>query len=230
MSIDDAFNSSVAYYDAWIRKAVPGYDELFAVAGELIPFLPEEPVNILDLGAGTGLFSQQVLERCPRGHFVLWDVAEKMLETARERFRDMPGQFRYVVDDYRNLPETGSFDLVISSLSIHHLSDDEKRELFRKVHGALRESGIFINVDLIRGPTPYLEELYSRDWYDKMRRTGAPEEEIRSGIARRTAYDREAFMEDQIRWLREAGFTDSDCVYRIYKMGLFLGVKRILAS
>jgi tRNA (cmo5U34)-methyltransferase len=227
MAIDDAFNRTVAYYDEWIRKAVPGYDELFAVAREQIPYLSDGAVSILDLGAGTGLFSSQVLERCPNGHFVLWDVADKMLETARERFSDFPDQFRYVVDDYRNLPETGSFDLVISSLSIHHLPDDEKRELFRRVYGALGETGIFINIDLIRGPTPFLEELYNKDWYDKMRRAGAPEDEIRAGIERRIAYDRDALMEDQLRWLREAGFADSDCVYRNYKTGLFLGVKRV---
>jgi tRNA (cmo5U34)-methyltransferase len=226
VAIDDAFNRTVAYYDEWIRKAVPGYDDLFAVAKELIPFRPDDPVDILDLGAGTGLFSLQVLERCPRGRFVLWDVADKMLETARGRFHDFPDQFRYVADDYRNLGDAGSFDLVISSLSIHHLADDEKKELFRNIFGVLRQSGLFINIDLIRGPTPFLEELYCRDWYEKMRRAGAPEEEIRAGIERRNAYDRDALMEDQLRWLREAGFADVDCVYRNYKMGLFLGMKR----
>lgn len=226
MAIDDAFNRTVAYYDEWIRKAVPGYDDLFAVAKELIPFQPDDTVDVLDLGAGTGLFSFQVLERCPRGRFVLWDVADKMLETARERFRDVPDQFRYVADDYRNLSDTGSFDLVISSLSIHHLADEEKKELFRNIYGVLRQPGLFINIDLIRGPTPWLEELYCRDWYEKMRRAGAPEEEIRAGIERRNAYDRDALMEDQLSWLREAGFADVDCVYRNYKMGLFLGMKR----
>lgn len=225
MTIDDAFNRTVAYYDDWIRKAIPGYDVLFTTALELIPFSSEAAVDVLDLGAGTGLFSQQVLERCPRGRFVLWDVAEKMLETARFRFRDHPEQFRYVADDYRNLTDTGSFDLVISSLSIHHLADEEKRTLFGRVFHTLREPGLFINIDLVRGPTPYLEELYCADWYGGMRRAGASEEEIRAGIERRNAYDRDATMEDQLRWLSEAGFSDVDCVYRRYKTGLFLALK-----
>ncbi len=226
MAIDDAFNSTVAYYDQWIRKAVPGYDDLFAVARELIPFRPDDPVRVLDLGAGTGLFSYQALNRCPKGRFVLWDVADRMLDMARERFRDFSGQFSYVADDYRRLPETESFDLVISSLSIHHLSDDEKRDLFRRIHGVLTTPGMFINIDLVKGPTSFLEDLYNRDWYDKMSRAGATQDEIESGVQRRNAYDRDALMEDQLRWLREAGFTDSDCVYRNYKMGLFLGLKR----
>jgi tRNA (cmo5U34)-methyltransferase len=226
VAIEDAFNMSVSYYDSWIRKAVPGYDDLFAIAGELMPFPPDSPVNVLDLGAGTGLFSQKVLEQCPGAHFALWDVSTGMLDVARERFRNFPDRFRYVVDDFRNLREADCFDMVISSLSIHHLKDDEKRQLFARIHDVLHRQGLFLNIDLIKAPTAYLEELYCEDWYRKMRRNGASEEEVQAGIERKHAYDREATLEDQLRWLREAGFTDADCVYRNYKMGLFFGVKR----
>jgi tRNA (cmo5U34)-methyltransferase len=226
MSIDQAFNKTVEYYDSWIRKAVPGYDDLFAAAKELIPFSPDAAVDVLDLGAGTGLFARQVMDMCPRGRFVLWDVAEKMLEVARDRFRDCAGHIELVVDDYRNFTDKGRFDLVISSLSIHHLSDEEKKELFRRIYGALRQGGIFINIDLIRGPTPYLEELYSGNWLSKWKKAGASDDEIRAGIERREAFDRDAPLEDQLGWLRDAGFSDVDCVYRNFKMGVFIAMKR----
>ncbi len=225
MSIDKAFNETVEYYDGWIRKAVPGYDELFAAAKELIPFSPDASVDVLDLGAGTGLFAKQVMEKCPLARFVLWDVAEKMLEVARERFRECPEQIEYIVGDYRELTDKRGFDLVISSLSIHHLSDEEKKKLFRSIYGVLRKGGIFINIDLVLGPTPTLEEFYWRNWLEKIRRAGAPEEEILAGIERRQAFDRDAPMEDQLRWLREAGFADVDCVYRNFKMGVFYAAK-----
>jgi tRNA (cmo5U34)-methyltransferase len=166
------------------------------------------------------------MDMCPRGRFVLWDVAEKMLEVARERFRDCSDQIEYVAGDYRNFADKGRFDLVISSLSIHHLSDEEKKELFRRIYGALRERGIFINIDLVLGPTPSLEEFYWQNWLEKIRRAGAPEEEILAGIERRQSFDRDAPMEDQLRWLREAVFTDVDCVYRNFKMGVFYAAKR----
>lgn len=226
MAIDKAFNQTVQYYDDWIRKAIPGYSDLFTIAKALIPFAPGEAIDVLDLGAGTGLFSHHVLERHPKGRFVLYDVAGKMLDVARERFRNFPEQFRFVTADYRSLDNAGSFDLVISSLSIHHLDDREKQELFRQVFGILRQPGIFLNIDLVKGPTPFLEEFYCNDWYEKMRRAGAPDEEIKAGIERRLAYDRDALMDDQLHWLRQAGFNDADCVYRNFKMGLFLGMKR----
>jgi len=226
VAIDKAFNQTVQYYDDWIRKAIPGYSDLFTIAKELIPFAAGDAIDVLDLGAGTGLFSHHVLERFPKGRFVLYDVAGKMLDVARERFRNFPEQFRYVTADYRTLENAGSFDLVISSLSIHHLDDREKQELCRQIYGILRKPGVFLNIDLIKGPTPYLEEYYCNDWYEKMRLAGAPDEEVRAGIERRLAYDRDALMDDQLRWLREAGFSDADCVYRNFKMGLFLGMKR----
>jgi tRNA (cmo5U34)-methyltransferase len=226
MAIDDAFNRTVAYYDEWIRKAVPGYEQLFSSALELIPFPLDADIDVLDLGAGTGLFSEKVIDRYPNGRFVLWDVAEKMLDVARQRFNDRRDRFRFLVGDYRDLGDTESCDLVISSLSIHHLSDEEKRDLFRSVFRALRRPGVFLNIDLIKGPTSYLEELYCTNWYGKMRSAGASEEEVRAGIERRLSYDRDALMDDQLLWLREAGFADADCVCRNFKMGLFIGLKR----
>lgn len=154
MAIDQAFNATIDYYDDWIRKAVPGYDDMFAIARELLPFPEGAEVDVLDLGAGTGLFSRLVLGKYPRSRFVLVDVAEKMLDVARERFRDHPGQFGYRVEDYRDLREEGRYDLVISALSIHHLADPEKRTLFARVHAALRDGGIFLNIDQIRGGDP----------------------------------------------------------------------------
>jgi tRNA (cmo5U34)-methyltransferase len=157
---------------------------------------------------------------------VLCDVADKMLDMARERFRDCPDRFDYVVGDYRDLEDERRFNIVISSLSIHHLSDEEKKELFSRIFAAIRDGGIFINIDLVLGPTPSLEEFYWQNWLGKIRSAGAPEEEVRAGIERRQAFDRDASMEDQLRWLREAGFADVDCVYRNFKMGVFYAAKR----
>ena len=226
MAIDQAFNETIDYYDNWIRKAVPGYDEMFAIARELLPFPGEAEIDVLDLGAGTGLFSRLVLGKYPCGRFVLVDVAEKMLDVARQRFRNNPGQFSCRVEDYRDLREEESFDLVISALSIHHLADDEKRALFARIHGALRDGGIFLNIDQIRGGTPALQELYCDTWLTKVRAAGASEEEVQAGIGRRLAFDREATLLDQLRWLGEAGFADADCVYKNYLMGLFYAVKK----
>jgi tRNA (cmo5U34)-methyltransferase len=160
MTIDQAFDRTVAYYDGWMRKALPGYDDLFSVATEVMPFEADAPIRVLDLGAGTGLFSQHVLPRYSNATFVLWDLAEKMLRAAKQRFASQKDQFEFLVEDYRHLQAVEDFDLIISSLSIHHLSDEEKRKLCQQVYAALKAGGSFVNVDQIKGETAYLQDLY----------------------------------------------------------------------
>jgi tRNA (cmo5U34)-methyltransferase len=149
MTIDEAFNASVAYYDEWMMKALPNYEDIFGTALALLPFEPEAALDVLDLGAGTGLFSKHVLWKYPRSNFVLVDLADKMLDLARERFGKNSPKFKYVLGDYRKLDEEQEYGLIISSLSIYHLHDDKKKALFGCIHTILRKGGIFINVDQI---------------------------------------------------------------------------------
>jgi tRNA (cmo5U34)-methyltransferase len=225
MTIDQAFNASVGYYDDWMKKALPNYDDLFGTARKLISFAPSRPIDVLDLGAGTGLFSKHVLEKYPQARFVLFDAADKMLEAARERFHGCARQFEYVVGDYRTLNVTREFDLVISSLSIHHLTDDEKRALFRSIHGILRTPGLFLNIDQIRGETDYLRDMYWNFWLGQVRRLESSEQRIQESMQRRVTYDRDASLADQLQWLREAGFVNVDCVYKHHFVGVFHAMK-----
>jgi len=225
MSIGQAFDSTVEYYDEWVRIALPNYSELFAVSVGLIPFDAEESIEVLDLGAGTGLFSMHVSSKYPRARFVLHDLAPGMLDVARARFQSGKDRFRYLVGDYRELEEADRYHLVISSLSIHHLPDEEKRALFKRVYAALKRGGVFINIDQIKGPTPDLQEFYWQTWLDRVRRSGAAEDRIQGAVERRTRYDKDALMADQVEWLREAGFVKADCVFKSFFVGVFHGVK-----
>jgi tRNA (cmo5U34)-methyltransferase len=225
MTIDEAFNATVDYYDDWMMRALPNYVDLFGTAVELMPFEPGASIQVLDLGAGTGLFSKHVLKKYPQASFVLYDLAEKMLAVARERFDDHAPQFKYVVGDYRQLQGMEEYDLVISSLSIHHLSDMEKQALFDSIYQVLRKGGRFLNIDQIRGETQYLRDLYWNHWLAQVRREGFSEERIQESIDRRVPYDREALLEDQLRWLKDSGFVNVDCVYKNFFVGVFLAIK-----
>ncbi len=226
MAIEGAFNRTSEYYDDWVRKALPGYEEVFTAALELVSFPPDGAIRVLDLGAGPGLFCERVFRKCPSASFVLYDVAAELLELAKQRFSASVDRFRFVLDDYMSLREVEAFELVISSLSIHHLEHAQKRQLFRQIWRALVSGGIFLNVDQIRGETEALEQLYWSDWLEKVRRAGAPEERIQESVERRKQYDRDASLAEQLEWLKAAGFADVDCVYKNYFVGVFRAAKR----
>ena len=226
MTIDKAFDQTVAYYDDWMKRALPSYRDLFGVATSVMPFETNAPVRVLDLGAGTGLFSEHVLTKYPKATFVLYDLAAKMLDVAKNRFNGRAGQFKFVVKDYRELRAVNAYDLVISSLSIHHLVHEDKRTLFHRIYGALKAGGAFVHIDQVQGETPNLQDLYWDMWLQKVKESGAPEEQIQESIDRRQTYDIDAPLADQIQWLKEAGFTDVDCVFKHTFVGVFLAMKR----
>jgi tRNA (cmo5U34)-methyltransferase len=225
MTIDEAFDASVAYYDDWMMKALPNYDDIFGAALALLPFKADASLDVLDLGAGTGLFSKHVLGKYPHANFVLVDLAEKMLGVARQRFGNDSDQFQYVLGDYRKLEGESEYDLVISSLSIHHLEDVDKQALFGHIYAILRKGGLFINVDQIRGETQFLRDLYWNHWLEQVRRAGFSEARIQESIDRRTTYDRDARLDQQLEWLKSSRFENVDCVYKNFFVGVFLGLK-----
>jgi tRNA (cmo5U34)-methyltransferase len=225
MTIEQAFNRSIDYYDDWVKNALPNYRDIFETAEDLIPFDEVIPIEVLDLGAGTGLFSKNVYDKYPNARFVLYDLADKMLDVARERFKHNQNQFEFIIGDYRNIQVTKKFDLVISSLSIHHLTHDEKKDLFRSIYKILRNQGLFINVDQIRGDTDYLIDLYWNHWLKQVRKTQQSDQRIQESIDRRTEFDIDATMSEQLQWLKEAGFINVDCVYKNYFVGVFLATK-----
>ena len=74
MKIGQTFDESVEYYDEWVKIALPCYDEIFSVAKGLVPFATDARIEVLDLGAGTGLFSMHVLQKYPNAalYSMMW--------------------------------------------------------------------------------------------------------------------------------------------------------------
>ena len=215
------------YYDDWIKKAISCYHDIFSIATEIIPFSRNSKIRVLDLGAGTGLFSKFIIAKYPYAKFILYDVAYKMLMVAKERFKNKSNQFKFIIDDYKNLKtkKIGDFDLVISSLSIHHLDNFEKKRLFNDSYKILNNNGIFINIDEIKGETKYIQKLYWNKWLEKIKKNGITEKQIKASIQRRKKYDKESTLIEQIKWMNDSGFSNVDCIYKNYFIGVFFGIK-----
>lgn len=111
-------------YLASVRSQVPYYDALQAAATDAIPF---EPESVLELGIGTGHTSAKLLQRFPDARITGLDSDPTMVFRAREQISDV--KLARMEDP---LPD-GPWDLVISVLSIHRLTDEQKRVLFRRV-------------------------------------------------------------------------------------------------
>jgi trans-aconitate methyltransferase len=107
-----------------IRAEVPRYDELQERTIEAIPFAPG---RVLELGVGTGETARRLLARYPDAELTGLDSQPEMVFKAREL--GIGVRLARMEDP---LPD-GPWDLVISVLSVHHLDEEQKRDLFRRV-------------------------------------------------------------------------------------------------
>lgn len=112
----------------------------------------------------------------------------------------------------------------ISALSIHHLEDQQKADLYKKIFLMLRPGGLFINSDQVLGRTPYLDSLYKSLWKTSIEKSGFPKDEILAAYER-TKLDKEATLQQQLHWLEEAGFSEVDCIYKYLNFAVMLGIK-----
>jgi tRNA (cmo5U34)-methyltransferase len=218
------FTRDAVSYDATRRGLIPCFDSFYGAALDLIADwrgADSTPLRVLDLGAGTGLFGYLVATRHRQARLHLVDASEGMLEEARQRFAGSEG-VSYAVGDMATADFGGPWDLVISALAIHHLTDSDKQALFRRIRTALRPGGLFVNAEQVLGPTPEAEARYARLWLAQVRTHGVPEAEI-AKAQERMLHDRCATVEDQLRWLREAGFAEVDCSFKEWRFAVLSG-------
>ena len=188
---------------------------------DAIGLIGAEPKRVLDLGAGTGMLSAFVAARYPGAELVLVDGAPAMLQEAREA---LPDAVTHVADLADPLPG-GPFCAVVSALAIHHLDDAGKRDLFARIHDVLAPGGVFVNAEQVLAPTPWLDERW-REWHrTRSAELGTTAAEWDAAVGR-MSHDRCATVEDQLAWLREAGFDDVAAPFQDHRFAVMAGLRR----
>jgi tRNA (cmo5U34)-methyltransferase len=114
----------------------------------LLDHVPPGAERVLDLGTGDGRLLALLGRERPHQRGLLGrerphqrgvglDVSDVMLDAARARFEGQEHIDLVEHDLVRPLPKLGRFDAVVSSMAIHHLEHERKRELYAEaVRGA----------------------------------------------------------------------------------------------
>lgn len=175
----------------------------------LIQALPERIERCIDLGAGDGRLLALVRTRYPDAEAIGLDSSAPMLDRAKERFEGDSKVELHEHDLRAPFTEARAAEVVVSGLAIHHLEDRRKRALFEEVHGLLVPGGVFANLDLVRSASARLHERFRRE----------------IGRAEDDPTDRLAGLEEQMGWLREAGFAEVDSHFKWLELALIVAVK-----
>ncbi len=96
--------------------------------------------RILDVGCGAGVPIDEYL--ISKGHRVTGvDISEKQIELAKI---NVPQAVYLVEDMSKTFFPPGFFDAVVSFYAIFHIPRKEHLEIFKKIFGFLRRSGMFL--------------------------------------------------------------------------------------
>ncbi|MCH7990813.1 MAG: class I SAM-dependent methyltransferase [Gemmatimonadetes bacterium] len=160
-------------YDETIRRFIPAYETMLAVAADAVAAVG--PDLVVDLGSGTGALSEVLLGRPRVGVVELLDVDSEMMDQARRRLRRFGERVRFTLRSYDEPFQP--CDAFAASLSLHHVATLEaKSALYSRVFDALRPGGVFVNADA-NMPTDRTErDRLFRYWADHLVASGISED------------------------------------------------------
>ena len=148
-----------------------------------------------------------------------------MIAMARQKLASYP-RVSYVQGDFTAMAGGETYDVVVSSLALHHLAADaEKRRFYRRIYLSLRLNGVFYNADAVLGTSGFLQQVYMQQWRAFMCRGISREEVEAKWIPNYEAEDHPAKLTEQLAWLTEAGFTDVDVLWKYYNFAVYGGRK-----
>jgi ubiquinone/menaquinone biosynthesis C-methylase UbiE len=103
---------------------------------------------VLDIGCGTGTLAIAIKPRVGAGEVHGIDASLEMIQVAKEKSAKAGSaiDFRVALIEAIPFPDA-SFDLMTSSLMLHHLPDDLKAKGFLEVRRVLKPGGRFMAVD-----------------------------------------------------------------------------------
>jgi tRNA (cmo5U34)-methyltransferase len=227
--------ANIADFDAGIRQLIPRYDEMLEV---VCCCVPRSARYILDLGCGTGELSLKLLERCPDAIVVAVDYSHRAIAQAKSKIKTAGYEERWtsIAMDFGEwaLGKTPrqmerKFDACVSSLAIHHLSNEMKLKLFDRIGKSLKDGGSFWNADPVVIELTQLSEAYQQVREDWAIAQGTTIAQVRAKLGQSNNYgyssqDRLATLEEHLQWLKMAGFKTISVPWKYYGLAIFGGL------
>ncbi|HEY7983937.1 MAG TPA: class I SAM-dependent methyltransferase [Ktedonobacterales bacterium] len=209
---------------------VPLRGEQIATMVGLIPARADEAFTVVEMAAGGGALAHAVLQAFPRCRYVALDGSSVMrahLAQALAPFGDRLSVSHFALEEsawHAELPSP--LRCVVSSLAVHHLTDEQKQSLFAELARRIEPGGALLLADIVEAANSRVEQVFARQWDESTRAqslalhgdlsayeafhadnwnyyTGAGKDDL----------DKPSRLADQLLWLRDAGFEQVDCFW-----------------
>ena len=143
----------------WVKEATAqerNRTEQRRLMADLLPFGEGAEFTFLDLGAGTGAATRVILERHLGATAIMADFSTQMMAAGESEMTPFAGRYRTVEFDMTtgawpaDIP--ASLDTIVTSMCVHHLTDERKQGLFAEIFEHLVPGGWYFNFDPVSPP------------------------------------------------------------------------------
>ncbi len=216
--LQKSFNERAPIYDKWVHGICPHYEEaLDALSNALVP----SASFVLELGCGTGILSLRMLRKYPKAQLTVVDISPAMLEVSRGKLKEYKDRINFIEKDFNSFDSKYRFDIIVSSLAVHHLDRKNKERLFETAFSMLEPRGCFYLFDCVQGASRDIENLNHKVWMEYMRSQGVPENEIGYALERQKNHDIRDTLFLQFELFKKIGFVDIDVIWKYYGIAVF---------
>lgn len=211
-------------YDKRVRRIVPIYEEMNQTIVDNINFKHESKLNILDFGIGAGYLAFRLLQKFPGSFLTGVDYEEKMVEKSRERVSRLAQNFELFKQNMKDFEFNRKYDIVVSVLAIHHLTDAEKEKMFSKISKNMNDGGFFVIGDAYH-LVPESKDKEMLKWWEKHLKKELGEEEGTKFFKDTLKMDMYSKKQDQISWMKSAGFSEAKFFWEKFNYAVLVGKK-----
>ena len=189
------------------------------------------PRRVLDLGCGHGVIAARILRELPDVTLTGVDGYQPMLALAEEQLAGYPGRYTLSQVNFAEMTPAAlgaePFGVAIAVQSIHNCDDEAKRKAFASAQAVLAPGGLLLLADRIRLAAPALFGVYRSLWdaigpaWNNQQAEGDTLAEHELAVAQQG--DKPGSLEQNVLWLREAGFTEVAVVHVV-------GIRALIAA
>jgi tRNA (cmo5U34)-methyltransferase len=134
---------SVARYAEGPVRQVPGFHDLQRMTGLLLAERIRDDAHVLVLGAGSGLELKAFADTQPGWRFCGVDPSAAMLGLTKHTLGPLASRVD-LHEGYIDSAPVGPFDAATCLLTLHFISEDERRRTLAEVHRRLRPGAPFV--------------------------------------------------------------------------------------
>jgi tRNA (cmo5U34)-methyltransferase len=221
-TIQRHFNNEAHLWDERAVKVVPGYKEMLSALVAVLPFEPKDRIVVADLGTGSGLVAGLIKLSFPKAKITCIDMAPAMLDIAKRKLSKYQ-DIKYELADLAEYTFKQKFDVIASSLALHHLEPNEKKVAFyKKARKALKPGGVLLNADIVLASDDKAQNVYLRKWEEFLLQSFS-RQDVDGNYRRYKKEDRPNTLCGELDFLEKAGFRNVDVYWKYYNFAVYGG-------